>query len=305
MPDNTNALEQGDLSCFVCPELARRTIDVNIASVDAAIRTAAESDLRAGPDQLSRIMVQMPHVLVFGPPGSGKSALGRFYANQLLSHARAEQWPFVLGPGATDLDEWTTLRTPPATEMDRYRYVRLDARHIKSFGVLDLYIYFLQAYGVIQIDDIHSLRPELQQELRQLVNLGHWQCCYTGDIQQRMGFTLVGTTTDPTKLPGEFYRLFDTRLETGRYTGEELREMCSRLAEKVGLKLGPAVASELIDRCGGNPAEMGLLTRVLSRMAAVSGRKRRPVTREMVLEAATMSHIGHGDDDTPRRSPHK
>lgn len=122
-----------------------------------------------------------------------------------------------------DRDVQCLIGAPDTTE--QFRFAHLDASVLDEYAVLDAYLFERQPYGVILIDEIHNLRPSLQEHLLELLHDGTWQSVRGGRRYCHYCWTLIGTTTDEARLRDSFLSRFDTVIQMREYSEDELRDI--------------------------------------------------------------------------------
>lgn len=176
----------------------------------------------------------MDHVLLFGPPGLGKTTLSQIIACELGVGFRATSGPVIVRAG--DLAALLTN---------------------------------LQPRDVLFIDEIHRLNPTVEEilypamedfKLDLMIGEGPSARSVRIDLQP---FTLVGATTRSGLLSSPLRDRFGIPLNLVFYTPEELRAILTRAASVLTMPLSPEGAEEIARRARGTPRiALRLLKRV-------------------------------------------
>lgn len=175
-----------------------------------------------------KIMVQgclntdgvMPHVLIDGPPGLGKTTIASSIANELN----------------------TNLHT-------------LNAANIRSVKNLLPYLMGIAPRSVLFIDEIHRL-PKLVEEFLYpvmedfVLNITVESTPETIDLPM---FTIVGATTSGGSLSQPFYDRFTIKEHLSFYTPDELAKLAGLNAQKLGLIISDNDLLEIAKRSKGTP----------------------------------------------------
>jgi len=175
-----------------------------------------------------KIMVQgclntdgvMPHVLIDGPPGLGKTTIASSIANELN----------------------TNLHT-------------LNAANIRSVKNLLPYLMGIAPRSVLFIDEIHRL-PKLVEEFLYpvmedfVLNITVESTPETIDLPM---FTIVGATTSGGSLSQPFYDRFTIKEHLSFYTPDELAKLAGLNAQKLGLMISDNDLLEIAKRSKGTP----------------------------------------------------
>ncbi|MDP6925658.1 MAG: Holliday junction branch migration DNA helicase RuvB [Rhodospirillales bacterium] len=184
----------------------------------------------------------MDHVLLFGPPGLGKTTLAQIVSRELRVGFRATSGPVIAKAG--DLAAILTN---------------------------------LEARDVLFIDEIHRLNPAVEEILYPAVEdfqldlvIGEGPAARSVRIDLQP-FTLVGATTRSGLISTPLRDRFGIPLRLTFYGVEELQSVISRNARILGLDLTEDGASEIAKRSRGTPRVAGRLLRRVRDFATVDG----------------------------------
>lgn len=162
----------------------------------------------------------MPHVLIDGPPGLGK----------------------------------TTISSAIATELGVNLYT-INAANLRSVKNLLPYLMGIAPRSVLFIDEIHRL-PKLVEEFLYpvmedfVLNIVLDKEPESIDIPV---FTLIGATTSGGSLSQPFYDRFTIKEHLSFYTHDELAKLAGLNAEKLGLIINESDLLEIAKRSKGTP----------------------------------------------------
>lgn len=162
----------------------------------------------------------MPHVLLDGPPGLGKTTIASAIASELN----------------------VNLHT-------------VNAASIRSVKNLLPYLMGIAPRSVLFIDEIHRL-PKLVEEFLYPV-MEDFQLSITiedkPEIIDLPMFTLVGATTSGGSLSQPFYDRFTIKEHLSFYTLDELAKLAGSNAEKMGIVMNESDLFEIAKRSKGTP----------------------------------------------------
>jgi Holliday junction DNA helicase RuvB len=254
------------------------------AAVDRAIRPRLLKDYvgqKAMREQMD-IFIQaarsraeaLDHVLIFGPPGLGKTTLAHIVANEMGVNLRQTSGPVLERAG--DLAAILT---------------NLDKR------------------DVLFIDEIHRLSPVVEEILYPAMEdyqidilLGEGPAARSIKLDLPP-FTLIGATTRAGLLTSPLRDRFGIVHRLEFYTVEELTLIVSRSARLLNLRMSPEGAEEIARRSRGTPRIANRLLRRVRDFAQVMSDG--AVTLEVASKALEMLKIDqHGFDQLDRKLLH-
>ncbi|WP_340646657.1 Holliday junction branch migration DNA helicase RuvB [Phenylobacterium sp.] len=223
MEGSDKALRPQTLAEFVGQEQAKGNLSVFIE----AAKARAEA---------------LDHVLLFGPPGLGKTTLAQIVARELGVNFRATSGPVLAKAG--DLAAILTN---------------------------------LEPRDVLFIDEIHRLPANVEEILYPAME-DHVLDLIIGDGPSARSiridlapFTLVAATTRAGLLATPLRDRFGIPLRLEFYTHAELQKVLTQAARKMNLELSPDGALEIAARARGTPRVAGRLLRRVRDFAAADG----------------------------------
>jgi len=220
--------------------------------------------------------VQPDHVLLFGPPGLGKTTLA-----ELVAVETGGKLYRAIGGSIKSTDD--LVRLMGNLSKDRVDVLFIDEIHRLSAVVEEL-LYTALEDGRIEVPVGIGAAREVQ-------------------TMYLPWFTLVGATTLPGSLSEPFRDRFGLKLSLDYYVDMELTEIIQRAAKSKGQVIEPDAAANLALRSRGTPrVALGLLTSSLNYHAAITGKgfEKLPVTGEIVdaaLELESIDALGLTEDD--------
>ena len=213
----------------------------------------------------------LDHVLLFGPPGLGKTTLATIIANEL--------------------DVGFQQTSGPALQIQ---------------GDLTAILTNLRERQVLFLDEIHRMQPVLEEKLYTaledykldiMIGQGPSARTHTMDVKP---FTFIGATTRAGLLSAPLRSRFGLLLRLEFYTHEDLRIIVERSAEILGVPIDRPGAVEIASRSRGTPRIANRLLRRVRDYAQV--RAEGSIDQAIAQAALSMLEVDrHGFDEIDRK----
>ncbi len=248
---------------------------------DRTLRPKTLSDF-VGQDQLKEILdisIQaarkrnepLDHVLLYGPPGLGKTTLAYIISNELDTEIKVSSGPVLERPA--DL-------AGVLTNLERRNVLFIDEIH-RLNHVIEEYMY-----------------PAIEDfEIEIIVDSGPSARTFKIDIDP---FTLIGATTRAGLLTAPMRARFGIILRLDYYDEVSIRKIIQRSAGLMGVEIDPEGRDEMARRSRGTPRVANRLLRRVRDYAEIRGDG--VITRDIAMKALKMLNVDNmGLDEMDKR----
>lgn len=213
----------------------------------------------------------LDHVLIFGPPGLGKTTLAHIIANEMQVNLRQTSGPVL-----------------------------------DKAGDLAALLTNLEAHDVLFIDEIHRLSPIVEEILYPAMEdyqidimIGEGPAARSIKLDLPP-FTLVGATTRAGLLTSPLRDRFGIIQRLEFYSDSELSHIVTRSAQVLGIQIDASGAEEIAKRSRGTPRIANRLLRRVRDYAEVKGDG--TINQGTAQQALSMLKVDHcGFDQLDRR----
>ncbi len=248
---------------------------------EASIRPKSLSDYRGQPRVREQMEIfigaarargeSLDHVLIFGPPGLGKTTLSHIIAHEMNANLRQSSGPVL-----------------------------------EKAGDLAAILTNLEEGDVLFVDEIHRLSPAIEEilypaledfQLDIMIGEGPSARSIKLDLPR---FTLVGATTRAGLLTSPLRDRFGIVQRLEFYNREDLAHIVTRSAQILGVRIDDGGATEIARRSRGTPRIANRLLRRVRDFAEVKADGH--ISTEVADAALNMLNVDvHGFDSMDRR----
>lgn len=213
----------------------------------------------------------LDHILLYGPPGLGKTTLASVIANEMGARFRATAGPLIQLKG-----DLTAILTN------------------------------LEAGDVLFIDEIHRLQPNIEEILYPAMEdfkldiiIGQGPSARTHRLDLRR-YTLIGATTRAGLISAPLRSRFGMVHRLDFYSVKELEFIVRRSAEILSSPITEEGCQEIAKRCRGTPRVANRLLKRIRDYAQVKGTGE--ITASMARDALKLLDVDeHGFDEIDRK----
>jgi Holliday junction DNA helicase RuvB len=235
--------EGGLLSRAVAPEEAQFERQLRPRSFAEYVgQEQAVASLRVSVEAARQRRECVDHVLLYGPPGLGKTTLAGVIANEMGTNLVATSGP-AIERGADLMGILTNLGEHDVLFIDEIHRLPRAVEELLYPAMEDFAVNFVVDRGMHARTLKYALRP----------------------------FTLVAATTRPGMLSAPLRERFGIYHHLDFYSEEELARIVTRSASILGASIEPAAAREIARRSRGTPRIVNRLLRRVRDYAQVSG----------------------------------
>jgi Holliday junction DNA helicase RuvB len=213
----------------------------------------------------------LDHVLLYGPPGLGKTTLATVIANELRVNLRTTSGPVI-----------------------------------EKRGDLAALLTTIKKNDILFIDEVHRLHPAIEEILYPamedfyidiIIGEGPGARSIKMPLQR---FTLIGATTRAGLITAPLRARFGIIHRLDFYSGDELAVIVRQSAQLLGVEIDDRGAEEIAGRCRGTPRIANRLLRRVRDYAEVKADGR--ISRSVAMAALAMMDVDiHGFDDIDRK----
>jgi len=198
----------------------------------------------------------LDHVLLYGPPGLGKTTLAKIIANELNVNFRSTSGPIIQRPG--DLAALLTS---------------------------------LERHDILFIDEIHRLNTTVEEilypameDLHLDIMIGEGPSARSVKIDLQP-FTLIGATTRAGLLSNPLRDRFGIPARLEFYETSEMKEIVLRSTKLLNMQMHDSAALEIAQRSRGTPRVAGRLVRRLRDIITTNNEENVEINRDMADQA--------------------
>jgi Holliday junction DNA helicase RuvB len=234
-------------------------------------QTKVKENIEISIRAASRRMEALDHVLLYGPPGLGKTTLATVIANEMNVNIRSTSGPII-----------------------------------EKRGDLAALLTNLKKNDILFIDEIHRLHPAIEEILYPamedfyidiMIGEGPGARSIKMPLQR---FTLIGATTRAGLITAPLRGRFGIIHRLEFYSHEELAVIVRQSAALLGVEIDDGGANEIASRCRGTPRIANRLLRRVRDYAEVKADGR--VTRPVAMDALAMMDVDtYGFDEIDRK----